>query len=141
SGLGDWCVVIGKGGKWGGTYTFVAGSRPKTSSARKITTKMKNRMRAISALAADMPPKPKIAATTEIGKNMRAHLSNVIKRSFRQRRQGGYQLRYSRLVPMHGADAATQRLALQRKPPLNGQRPMPSEYRLGRACGCSRYEA
>jgi hypothetical protein len=35
-------------------------------------------MRAISALAAEIPPKPKIAATTEIIKNIKAHLSNVM---------------------------------------------------------------
>jgi hypothetical protein len=38
---------------------------------------MKNRTRAISALAVDMPVKPKIAVTIEIRKNMRAHFSNV----------------------------------------------------------------
>jgi hypothetical protein len=35
-------------------------------------------MRAISALAADMPVNPKIAATIEIRKNIRAHFNNVI---------------------------------------------------------------
>jgi hypothetical protein len=59
-------------------YTLRAASKPKTSNTRKITTKMKNKIRAMSAVAAEIPVKPKTAATIEIRRNMRAHLSKVM---------------------------------------------------------------
>jgi hypothetical protein len=58
------------------SQTFRAASKPKTSSTRKMTTKMKNRTRAMSALAAEMPVNPKTAAMIEIRKNISAHFSN-----------------------------------------------------------------
>src|SRR4051812_37896285 len=48
---------------------------PATNRTTKMTIAMKNRMRAMSAEAAAMPPKPKIAATIEMTRNSRASLS------------------------------------------------------------------
>jgi hypothetical protein len=46
--------------------------RPATSNTTNTTMAMKNRMRAISAVAAATPPKPNIAATIETTRKNRA---------------------------------------------------------------------
>jgi hypothetical protein len=51
---------------------------PRMSRTTKIATKMKNKTRAMSALAADIPVNPKRAAIIEITRKMRAHLSSVM---------------------------------------------------------------
>jgi hypothetical protein len=52
--------------------------RPRTSSTTKIARKMKNNTRAMSALAADMPVKPKSAATSETTRKINAHFNYVM---------------------------------------------------------------
>jgi hypothetical protein len=90
---------------------------------------MKKRIRATSALAAEIPVKPKIAATMEMRKNMRAHLSNVMNVP-RYRRLVLFPT-YSNAV-IHSSfqnkqNAQTQRLALPRQARLNGGCALPED--------------
>ena len=56
---------------------FRAAISPKTNVTRKITRKIKNRIFAISAASAAIPPKPKAAAMREIMRNINDHFSIV----------------------------------------------------------------
>jgi hypothetical protein len=59
-----------------------------------MTAKMKNKIRAMSAVAADIPVNPNKAATIEIKKNINAHFSNDMIGSF-----AAGQLKDGALVP------------------------------------------